>query len=273
MISRGETLGTFQIESRAQIASILHTRPDRLYDIVVQVALIRPGPIQAKFVHPYTQRRRGRSRSPICIRRSSRSSPAPRASRSSRSRPWRSRWRWPGTAPPRPTCSAAPWAISESGPAPRRVGRSSGSALIAKGIDREVADRIEDDLLSFANYGFPESHAWSFALIAYATAYLKCHYPTEFLLGLLNAQPMGFYPIATLIHDARRAGVTVLPPCLARGAADCTTETDRRIDVHPSLRLGGGSFAASAIRPSTSWTGPGGSAPSTASPTWSGGPG
>lgn len=103
--------------------------------------------------------------------------------------------------------------------------------LIGRGISEAIAERIEEDLMSFANYGFPESHAWSFALIAFATAYLKAHYPTEFLLGILNAQPMGFYPIATLIHDARRHGVVVEGPCLARGRADCTVETD------PSLRL------------------------------------
>lgn len=103
--------------------------------------------------------------------------------------------------------------------------------LIGRGISEAIAERIEEDLMSFANYGFPESHAWSFALIAFATAYLKAHYPTEFLMGILNAQPMGFYPIATLIHDARRHGVVVAGPCLARGRADCTVETD------PSLQL------------------------------------
>src|SRR6185436_12921266 len=89
--------------------------------------------------------------------------------------------------------------------------------FISNGISEAVAHQMEDDLLSFANYGFPESHAWSFALIAYATAYLKANYPTEFLLGLLNAQPIGFYPVSTLIHDARRHGVEVLPPCLKTG--------------------------------------------------------
>ena len=77
-----------------------------------------------------------------------------------------------------------------------------------------MAAKICDDLVSFANYGFPESHAWSFALIAYVTAYLKAHHPTEFFLGLLNAQPMGFYPVSTLVHDAKRHGVEVRPPCL-----------------------------------------------------------
>src|SRR5690606_31389157 len=89
----------------------------------------------------------------------------------------------------------------------------------------------------FSNYGFPESHAWSFALIAYATAYLKAHYPAAFLLGLLNSWPMGFYAPSTLVHDARRAGVDVRPPCLARGDWDCTLE-DIDNPRGPAVRIG-----------------------------------
>lgn len=105
-------------------------------------------------------------------------------------------------------------------------------------VTREVAECISSDLLTFANYGFPESHAWSFALIAYATAYLKCRYPTYFYLGLLNAQPMGFYPASTLIHDARRHGVEVRPPCLLRGDRLCTTEDGSADPASPALRIG-----------------------------------
>ncbi|HVX42231.1 MAG TPA: hypothetical protein VHB25_21900, partial [Gemmatimonadaceae bacterium] len=93
-----------------------------------------------------------------------------------------------------------------------------------KPLSEEIAAKICDDLVSFANYGFPESHAWSFALIAYVTAWLKANYPTEFFIGLLNAQPMGFYPVSTLVHDARRFGVEVRPPCLETGSWDCTYE-------------------------------------------------
>lgn len=93
-------------------------------------------------------------------------------------------------------------------------------------LSEETATRICEDLVSFANYGFPESHAWSFALIAYVTAYLKAHHATEFFIGLLNAQPMGFYPVSTLVHDAKRHGVEVRPPCLATGAWECTYEVD-----------------------------------------------
>lgn len=102
---------------------------------------------------------------------------------------------------------------------------------IDRGIDEAVADEVVEDLHSFANYGFPESHAWSFALIAYATAYLKAHYPAEFFLGMLNAWPMGFYPPATLVHVAKRDGVVVRGPCLKEGAWECTLE-----DVEPGGR-------------------------------------
>jgi error-prone DNA polymerase len=237
LIARGETVGMFQIESRAQISSLVHTRPERLYDIVVQVALIRPGPIVAKFVRPYTRRRRG--------------------------------WERPTYLDPRlepilartqgiPIFQEQAMAIAMSlanysGGQADELRRTMGNdrkrarlvaalqrlraAMMAHGVDESVATRITEDLQSFANYGFPESHAWSFALIAYATGYLKAHYPTEFYLGLLNAWPMGFYPPSTLIHDARRHGVEVRPPCLAGGDWECTAEegTD---PLRPALRIG-----------------------------------
>jgi error-prone DNA polymerase len=232
MIARGDTVGTFQIESRAQIQSILQTKPDRLYDIVVQVALIRPGPIQANFVHPYTERRRGRE--PV-------------------------RYAHPKLEPILRRTYGVPifqeqamaiamalggFSASEADELRRAMGhqrklprlhaalRKLRAACIANGVEEAVADEVVRDLLSFANYGFPESHAWSFALIGYATAWLKANHPTEFLLGLLNAWPMGFYPPATLVHDARRSGVTVVGPCLKVGQWDCTLEDG------PALRVG-----------------------------------
>lgn len=109
--------------------------------------------------------------------------------------------------------------------------------MIEKRVAPAVAAQIESDLRGFANYGFPESHAWSFALIAYATAWLKQNHPTEFYLGLLNSQPMGFYSVSTLLHDARRHGVPLKPPCLRDGSRDCTTEPGANPDV-PVLRVG-----------------------------------
>ncbi|HEU5171186.1 MAG TPA: error-prone DNA polymerase [Gemmatimonadales bacterium] len=224
MISRGETIGTFQIESRAQIASILKTRPELLYDIVVQVALIRPGPIQARFVHPYTMRRRGLE--PVSYRH-----------------PWLEPIlaRTQGLPIFQEQAMAVAMAMARYGAAEadalrRTMGHNRkrnrllgelarlGERMIERGIDAEVAAEICHDLESFGSYGFPESHAWSFALIAYATAWLRCHYPAEFYLGLLNSWPMGFYSPATLVYEARRQGVDVRPPCLRDGDWECTVE-------------------------------------------------
>jgi len=237
MIALGDTLGTFQIESRAQIASLVHTKPERLYDLVVQVALIRPGPIQARFVNPYTERRRGREEvtyphpdlEPILGRTMGIPIFQEQAMRISQ--------------------ALAGYTAAEADELRRTMGNQRKQARLAAALDRlrarmvergvegDVAARIAEDLASFANYGFPESHAWSFALIAYATAYLKTHHPTEFTVGILNAQPMGFYSVATLVQDARRHGVEVRLPCLSGGSADCTAE-ETEDPAKPALRLG-----------------------------------
>ena len=237
LIQSGETIGTFQIESRAQIGSILKTKPDRLYDIVVQVALIRPGPIQAKFVNPYTERRLGRE--PVT-------------------------YLHPGLEPILKRTQGIPIFQEQAMAIAMALGGYTGGqadelrrtmgnirkkerlvgaltrlrvAMVDRGIEAEIADRICADLVSFANYGFPESHAWSFALIAYATAWLKAHYPAEFFYGLLNSWPMGFYPVSTLIHDAKRHGVPLLPPCLRDGDWECSVEETEDAG-RPALRIG-----------------------------------
>ena len=118
-----------------------------------------------------------------------------------------------------------------------RVLEQLRARMVERGVEEDVAVKIAEDLKSFANYGFPESHAWSFALIAYATGYLKAHYTAEFYAGLLNSYPMGFYPPSTLIHDARRHGLKVLPPCMRDGDWECTTEPTENPD-RPALRIG-----------------------------------
>ena len=237
LIATGETIGTFQIESRAQIASVLHTKPDRLYDIVVQVALIRPGPIQANFVHPYTARRRGLE--PVT-------------------------YPHPDLEPILKRTQGIPIFQEQAMAIAMKLGGYSAAQadelrrtmghirkveklhrvleqlrqrMMERGVTEDVATKIADDLKSFANYGFPESHAWSFALIAYATGYLKAHYTAEFYAGLLNSYPMGFYPPSTLIHDARRHGLKVLPPCMRDGDWECTAEPIDNPD-RPALRIG-----------------------------------
>ena len=222
MIAQGDTVGTFQIESRAQIQSILATKPERLYDIVVQVALIRPGPIQAKFVHPYTERRRGREdvryAHPLLEPILRRTYGVPIFQEQAMA----------------VSMALAGFSAGEADELRRAMGHRRKLSRLQAALDRlrtrcmergiagEVAEEVVNDLLSFANYGFPESHAWSFALIAYATAWLKANHPTEFYLGLLNAWPMGFYPPATLVHDARRHDVVVVGPCMRDGEWECT---------------------------------------------------
>ena len=224
IIQRGETIGMFQIESRAQINSILHTKPDHLYDIVVQVALIRPGPIQASFVRPYTERRLGHEKviypHPALESVLQRTQGIPIFQEQAMAI----------------AMKLGGYSATEADQLRRTMGNIRKKARLEaalsaleqrmqlRGVDEATAKQICQDLVSFANYGFPESHAWSFALIAYVTAYLKAHYPTEFFIGLLNAQPMGFYPVSTLVHDAKRHGVDVRPPCLRTGSWDCTYE-------------------------------------------------
>ena len=225
LIQRGETIGTFQIESRAQINSILHTKPDHLYDLVVQVALIRPGPIQASFVHPYTQRRLGLE--PVVFAHPDLAEPLGRTQGIPifQEQAMAIAMKLGGyTATQADLLRRTMGNIRKKGRLERAL-EDLEAAMLRRGIEKAVAAKICEDLVSFANYGFPESHAWSFALIAYVTAYLKAHHATEFFIGLLNAQPMGFYPISTLIHDARRHGVNVLPPCLRDGSWECTYES------------------------------------------------
>ena len=183
MIAAGDTVGTFQIESRAQIASLVHTRPERMYDLVVQVALVRPGPIIGKFVRPYTERRRGRAEieypggldallAPILGRTQGVPIFQEQAMRLA--------------------MEVGGYNAAEADALRRTMGHESKAArlhaalatlrdrMIAKGITPDVAAQLADDLKGFGHYGFPESHAWSFAYIAYATAYLKAHQPCRY---------------------------------------------------------------------------------------------
>ncbi|HEY6948640.1 MAG TPA: DNA polymerase III subunit alpha, partial [Gemmatimonadales bacterium] len=236
-ISRGETIGTFQIESRAQIASILRTRPEHLYDLVVQVALIRPGPIQARFVHPYTMRRRGLE--PVTYRHRLLE---PILARTQGLPIFQEQAMAIAMAMGRYTAAEADALRRTMGHNRKRHRLLDELArlrerMIERGIEPPVAALVAQDLESFGSYGFPESHAWSFALIAYATAWLKRHHPAEFYMGLLNSWPMGFYPPATLVNDARRQGVEVRGPCLRDGDWECTVE-ETADPARPALRIG-----------------------------------
>jgi len=225
MIQRADTMGTFQIESRAQMATLPRMLPQCFYDLVVEVAIIRPGPIVGKMVHPYLNRRAGRE--PIEY-------PHPTLEPILR--------RTLGV--PlfqeqllRIAMAAAGFSGGEAEELRRAMGFKRSEARMQKietrlrrgmeerGIKGEVQDTVVRGITSFALYGFPESHAASFALIAYASSYLKAHHPAAFLAGLLNAWPMGFYSPASLIQDALRHGVEVRPIDVAHSNWECTLET------------------------------------------------
>ena len=234
---RPTPIGVFQVESRAQMATLPRLKPTCFYDLVVQVAIIRPGPIVGQMVHPYLNRRAGRE--PVGLR-----PPAARADAEAHAR----RAAVPGAAAAhgdgrrrvhrRPGRGAAPrdglQAIREEDEAARSALLREGMAK--NGITGEAADRIVLSITSFALYGFPESHAASFALIAYASAYLKVHYPAAFYTALLNNQPMGFYHPATLVKDAQRRGVRFAPIDVQVSDWDCTVKDDGTIRLGPALR-------------------------------------
>ena len=238
-IQKADTVGMFQIESRAQMSSLPRNRPERFYDLVVQVALIRPGPIVGKMVHPYLKRRQGREAVT---------------------------YPHPSVEPVLKRTLGVPLFQEQllrmamicanfTGGEAEELRRALGSkrseqrmqeieAKLRRGmtqnsLDEATQNEIVSFITSFARYGFPESHAASFAIIAYASAYLKCHYLPAFTAALLNNQPMGFYHPATLIKDAQRHGLKVKPVDVIVSDWPCTLEPDSSGGGHPfCLRLG-----------------------------------
>ncbi|UCF69536.1 MAG: error-prone DNA polymerase [Acidobacteriota bacterium] len=225
MVCRADTVGVFQIESRAQMAMLPRLRPRNFYDLVIEISIVRPGPISGDMVHPYLRRRRGEepveyphpSLEPVLEKTLG----VPLFQEQVMRLAVVAADYTPGEADQLRRDMAA-W---------RRTGRIELhkekliARMRAKGIEPEFAERVFQQIRGFGEYGFPESHAASFALIAYAAAYLKCHYPTEFACALLNAQPMGFYAPSTIIEDAKHHGVVVLPVDVLASEWDCTVAT------------------------------------------------
>jgi error-prone DNA polymerase len=228
-IQRADTVGDFQIESRAQMQSLLRTRPENMDDLTVQVALVRPGPIQGKAVHPYIEHRQHLREDPSFVP--------------------------PVDHPLLADClrstlgvvvfqdqvlevaiALAGFSVGEAEGLRRAMSRKrSHEALEAyrgrfiegalrKGVDEQTADMVYDKLVGFSGFGFPKSHAAAFGLLAYQSAWLRHHYAAEFLCALLNAQPMGFYPPATLVRDGQRRGVQTRSPDVNISSAKCTVE-------------------------------------------------
>jgi error-prone DNA polymerase len=249
MLRRGDSLGVFQVESRAQMNMLPRLRPREFYDLVIQVAIVRPGPIQGDMVHPYLKRRRGEEAVEI---------PAP----------------GPRHGPPDELSSilgrtlgvpifqeqamkialdAAKFSSAEANRLRKAMAtfRSRGMVdelqdmmverMVNRGYDRGFAERCFNQIRGFGEYGFPESHAASFAHLVYVSSWVKCHYPAAFACALLNSQPMGFYAPAQIVRDATEHGVEVLPADVNASEWNCTLEPSgggERLACPLALRLG-----------------------------------
>jgi error-prone DNA polymerase len=228
-IQRADTIGCFQIESRAQMQTILRTRPENLDDITIQVALVRPGPIQGKAVHPYIERRQKLREDPDY---------EPPADHELLREPLRETL---GVVVFQDqvldvAIHLAGFTVGEAEGLRRAMSRKRSLAALeayrmrfidgalANGVDEELANLIYDKLVAFSGFGFPKSHSAAFGLLAYQSAWLRHHYGAEFLAALLNAQPMGFYPPATLVRDAQHHGIETLPPDVNASGAGCHIE-------------------------------------------------
>ncbi len=229
-IQRAETTGVFQIESRAQMASLLRTRPRTLQDITIQVAIVRPGPIQGGAVNPYIERLQRLRADPT----------------------YEVPYEHPSLIEPleetlgtiifqdqviEVAMAFAGFGAGEAEGLRRAMSRKRSEAAIeahhrafvagamaTHGVDRELAERIFEMVRGFSGFGFPKAHGAAFGLLAYQSTWLRVHYAPEFLCALLNEQPMGFYPPDALVHEAQRRGLTILPPDVNASAVDCTVE-------------------------------------------------
>jgi error-prone DNA polymerase len=224
MLCKADSIGVFQVESRAQMSMLPRLRPRKFYDLVIEVAIVRPGPIQGNMVHPYLRRRRGEetidypSEELRLVLEKTLGVPLFQEQAM------------------RIAIVAAGFTPSEADALRRamatfrKTGQIHGfrdkmvNGMIARGYDPDFAERCFRQIEGFGDYGFPESHAASFSLLVYISAWLKCHYPAVFAAALLNSQPMGFYAPAQIVRDARDHGVTVLPVDVNASDWDCTLE-------------------------------------------------
>jgi error-prone DNA polymerase len=240
MIRKADTLGTFQIESRAQMSMLPRLKPRTYYDLVVQVAIVRPGPIQGDMVHPYLRRREGRE--PVHF-------PKPELEKVLgktlgvplfQEQAMRVAIECAGFAPGEADMLRKSMATFKFTGGVSAFKEKLVAGMVANGYEREFAEQTFRQLEGFGSYGFPESHAASFALIAYASAWLKCWHPDVFCAALLNSQPMGFYAPAQIVRDARDHDVEVRPVCANASRWDCTlerTNDEARFAVRLGLRM------------------------------------
>jgi error-prone DNA polymerase len=245
MIQKADTVGVFQIESRAQMSMLPRLRPENFYDLVIEVAIVRPGPIQGGMVHPYLRRRRGLE--PVAYPSEAvqgvleRTLGVPIFQEQVMQLAVVAAGFTPGEADQLRRSMAAWKRKGGIEPFERRLVQG----MLERGYQREFAEGIYRQILGFGEYGFPESHSASFALLVYVSAWLKCHQPAAFCAALLNSQPMGFYAPSQLVQDARRHGVEVRPPDVGASLWDCTLEAGA---LRLGLRMIGGLAEAAGTR-------------------------
>jgi error-prone DNA polymerase len=239
MICRADTLGTFQIESRAQMAMLPRMKPRRLYDLVIEVAIVRPGPIQGDMVHPYLRRREGLEKAeyptPELESVLGKTLGVPLFQEQAMQIAIVCAGFSPGEADQlRRSMATFKLTGGVSAFQDKMIG-----GMVANGYSRDFAERTFKQIEGFGSYGFPESHAASFALIAYASSWMKCHHPDIFCCALLNAQPMGFYAPAQIVRDARNHGVPILPVCVneSRWDSALVPSSGKSMAVRLGLRL------------------------------------
>ena len=232
MLQEADTIGIFQVESRAQMATLPRLRPEKFYDLVVQVAIIRPGPIVGQMVHPFLNRRAGREPvsypHPLLEPILARTLGVPLF----QEQLLRMAMVTAGFSGGQAEELRRAFGFKRSERRMKQVEVKLREGMAAQGITGEVAEQILSSITAFALYGFPESHAASFALLAYASAYLKVHFPAAFYTALLNNQPMGFYHPATLVKDAQRRGVRFTGVDVQHSDWQC------RVDADGTIRLG-----------------------------------
>ncbi|MCB0862955.1 MAG: error-prone DNA polymerase [Solirubrobacterales bacterium] len=253
MIKRAETTGVFQIESRAQMQMLPRMRPENIDDLTIQVALIRPGPIQGGAVHPYVERRRKLREDPDY------------------EIPFAHEMLRPVLGETHGVIifqeqvievamHVAGFSSSEAESLRRAMSRKRSrrsleahhqrfvEGAVANGVEREVADGIFDQIIGFSGFGFPKAHSAAFGLLAYQSAWLKHHYGPEYLASLLNEQPMGFYPPDSLVQEAKRTGVEVLPPDVNHSRVECTAEWPDPADPGSTAPVDGSGPAQPSVR-------------------------
>jgi error-prone DNA polymerase len=238
MLQRADSVGVFQVESRAQMATLPRLKPREFYDLVVEVALIRPGPIQGGSVHPYIRRRNDQEKwkhdHPLLKNALDKTLGVPLFQEQLM----------------QVAVDVAGFSAGDADELRRAMGAKRSTekmeklrgrffdGMAANGIDGELADKIFTKMLAFANFGFPESHSISFASLVYYSAWFKRYYPAAFCAALLNSQPMGFYSPQSLVADARRHGVTARGPDVNRGRAEAILQPDPASEGGQAVRLG-----------------------------------